>query len=118
MRRAGPERYPLCGALSTPRISLATARTGVRAVSTRVSDVCRRVGTRRVVYRVLLGGWYWVGTTPSPPTQYPAGLYIGIARAQPLASPRFCVHQGTPGPLLGPSAHPGSSHSNMPSWDQ
>ena len=52
---------------------------------------------------------YWEGGIPG---WVLPSRYIGIARAQPLASPRFCVHPGTPGSLLEPSAHLGSSHSD------
>ena len=70
-----------------------------------------QVGTRGWVCRVGAGGWvYRVGYYPAT-LVYP---YIGIARAQPMASPRFCVRQGTPGQASWPSAHPGSSHSVFP----
>ena len=63
-------------------------------------------------------GAAWVGTgegTTHPGTHRPQ---IGIARTQPPACPRICVHSGTPGPLLGPSAHLSSSHSTYPPQDQ
>ena len=67
----------VCGAYSTPRISLVEARSAVRAVSTRVSDVCGQVGTRRGAYRVgawegILGGYY-PSTLPVPSYWYCQG---------------------------------------------
>ena len=80
---------------------------------------CNRGGAEEGYYPagVWVGGW-WEGAIPVPtlpPSQY---RYIGIARAQPATNPRFCVHPGTPGSLQDPSAHPGSSHSNMALWQQ
>ena len=89
----------------TPRISLGRPKTAVRPLCSAsggwstgaVAGWCTGVGCRGGVP----GGWVY-RVLPSPPTRYP---YIGIARAQPAAYMRFCVHPGTPGSPAGSLPH-------------
>ena len=117
MREAAP-RAPVCTrALSTPRISLAVLKTTilvhVRCTGSAVRGVCGtggywegayRVGTGRVLYRVL-------PTLPVPGIA--PHRYIGIARAQPGLIPAFLRPPRHSRPHPRPSAHLGSSHSDM-----
>ena len=97
--RHSPRRAPTTMVRISPLGSpWSTSKQLSRALCT-CSEHCGQLGTGRVVYRVgtgrvgIPGGYY-----PAPPSHG----YIGIARAQPLASPRLCVHQGTPGTLQAP----------------
>ena len=116
VRRAGPSDTP--SALSTPRISLVEANPRVRPCSRAVRGV-RYGGCGRWVPGVGYTGWVsgrvHTGYYPPPPSRTATLVLPGPNHQH---NQRFCVHQGTPGAYLAPSAHPGSSHSIYPSWDQ
>ena len=81
-------------ALSTPRISLGEAKLAVSGVAQGCSTGGWYTGDG---YSGVLGGWVYrvPGEGYYPPSRVPQ---IGIARAQPVASPHR-VPAGTPGPL-------------------
>ena len=62
---------------------------------------------------VVQAGGYREGVLPT----HPPDPRIGIARAQPLACPRYLRPLGTPGALLAPSAHPAPRTQHTALWD-
>ena len=66
----------------------------------------------RAVGGVYLGSAGRVGTGRGYTGYYPPTHRLVLPGPNPLPYSCFCVHQGTPGLLHSPSAHPGSSHSD------
>ena len=96
-------------ALSTPRISLVVPKSAVSVHVLGMTVVRGRTGTAVGA----VPGWVGEGVVP---TQYPPSLLLRATLVLPgptqLPEGVICVHPGTPGPGPGPSAHPGSSHSD------
>ena len=85
---------PSTCAYSTPRISLVDLQTAVRAVSSMLVVVC----TAAPACRRGVPGWvYWVGTTPSPPTQYPPTRLLVLPGPNRCLKPAIWTSAGTPG---------------------
>ena len=96
-----------------PRISYGAPKTVICGVRWRVLPASWRAERWYggwVLPGACTAGWVrWVGTTlPHPPSRL-----LVLPGPNPSPCPRICVHPVTPGPLLGPSAQPGSSHSDM-----